>query len=146
MSGLRGELRLTRETAIFRKKICMEGSIMKNFTFAATLVGSAFLVGSAAMPANPETPGKPVTVKFSDLDLSRPSDAVRLYDRIRKAAIRACQPFDSRSSYEQERIGACVKVAIARAVDSVGKQELYAVYQIKTGAALAPRLAALERR
>jgi UrcA family protein len=124
----------------------MEGSIMNKFTFAATLVGSAFLASSGSMPAKSDTPGTPVTVKFSDLDLSQQPDALRLYDRIRKAAIRACQPFDSRSSYEQERIGACVKVAIARAVDSVGKQQLYAVYQVKTGAALAPRLAALERR
>lgn len=119
---------------------------MNKCILAAALIAAAVVLCSGALPAKSETAGKPLTVKFSDLDLSQHSDAVRLYDRIKKAAIQACEPYDSRSSYEQERIGACVKVAIARAVDSVGKQQLYAVYQTKTGAALAPRLAALEKR
>ena len=102
------------------------GSIIRG---AALLALSAALPVAGMLPAYAETQAAAVVVRFSDLDLSRQSGAAELYARISRAATRACQPFDSRSSYEQQRMQACVKSAIARAVDQADKPLLYSMHE-----------------
>lgn len=73
-----------------------------------------------------------ITVGFSDLDLSVPKDAAVLYRRIQKAARDACGgSVPSRTISQQKEFLACQDVAIARAVEHVGRSELLAVHRGK---------------
>jgi UrcA family protein len=69
-----------------------------------------------------------VTVKFGDLDVSRPEGATALYRRIRAAAEQVCWLYDGWDLGPRFRMHSCMERAIAAAVRSVNRPELYAVY------------------
>ena len=69
-----------------------------------------------------------VNVKFADLNLSSPSGARVLYERIRAAAENACSYYWFQSDADQVR---CVHDAIANAVTKVDRPALLAVYNAK---------------
>src|SRR5262245_11421333 len=93
---------------------------------ATTIFGalvSSFSVVSAADPGSAS-----VTVKFADLDIASPSDALVLYERIRAAAQSACSYFWFKTDADEAR---CVHGAIANAVTTVNQPALNAVYNAK---------------
>lgn len=101
--------------------------------FAIVLVGGV-VSGFAVKPAHADSFDVPqVTVKFADLDISRPAGAARLYGRIKTAATMVCSSFDRSGLAAQVNFKACVSDAIARAVAKVDSPSLYAVYSAKTG-------------
>ncbi len=79
---------------------------------------------------------KSVTVRLSDLDLKQPADAAKLYQRIRRAAERACgDGLTSGSPLAQPVDRDCVSNAIAHAVATVDRPLLTTIYQRTAGAA-----------
>ena len=72
-------------------------------------------------------------VKFGDLNLSNPQGAAKLYSRVVAAADMVCKPFDinSRNLGSRARLDACVHKAIAGAVTTIGRPELFAIYNAK---------------
>ena len=83
-----------------------------------------------------------VTVKFGDLDVSRPQGAAVLYGRIRAAAEKVCAPFEADGVKARIRLNQCINKAVSEAVTKVGQPELSAVYSAKRGRSPATRLAA----
>ncbi len=70
-----------------------------------------------------------VTVQVSDLNLKRPADAARLYQRIRRAAERACgDGLVSSSPLAQPADRDCVRNAIAAAMSNLSEPLVTAVH------------------
>ena len=118
--------------------------------FHSLIATSLFCVlssGLAALPAAADSfePLK-VTVKFGDLDISRPQGAAVLYLRIRAAAQNVCSSFDGSGLSAKMHLDACVKKAVADAVTTVDNPALFAVYSAKTGKTLPARVASLQYR
>jgi UrcA family protein len=85
-------------------------------------------------------------VKFADLDVSQPRDAAILYSRIRTAAEELCSPLQSSGlgmATRAEKAHICVRESIARAVASVDKPALSAVYAARNPAPAASLIAVL---
>jgi UrcA family protein len=97
----------------------------------ATLAAVLTVNLASATPADDSV--RSVVVRYSDLDLSQPADARRLYDRIKKAARAVCEanPFSDLAQLAQYRM--CVSRAVRDAVDKVAaqsdsRQSLYALF------------------
>jgi UrcA family protein len=69
-----------------------------------------------------------VTVKFADLDISNPSGALVLYERIRRAAQGICSYYWFGTDAYEAR---CVHDTIGNAVTKVNQPALSAVYNTK---------------
>jgi len=67
-------------------------------------------------------------VKFADLNISKPSGALVLYDRIRAAAQDVCAYYWFKTDADE---ALCVHDAIANAVTKVNQPALSAVYNAK---------------
>jgi UrcA family protein len=72
------------------------------------------------------------TVRFADLDLTRPAGVTVLRQRIRAAAEEVCQPLSEHDLGMLAASRACVTDAIARAVKDVNSPMLSRSYQGKT--------------
>jgi UrcA family protein len=105
------------------------------------LVGAIFSSFAALLAAADGLDPLRVTVKFGDLDVSRPQGAAVLYDRIREAAEKVCPPFEVDSRKARIRRDQCINKAISEAVTKVGQPELSAVYSAKQRKSPATRLA-----
>ena len=66
------------------------------------------------------------TVSYRDLDLSRPTDAAVLYERIGQAAAEVCEPFDAAKGHAASLQHKCVDRAIATTVARVNDANLTA--------------------
>jgi UrcA family protein len=86
-------------------------------------LASSFSAVSAADPSPVS-----INVKFADLNISTPSGALVLYDRIRAAAQGACSHYWFAKDADEAR---CVRDAIATAVTKVNRPALFAVYNTK---------------
>jgi UrcA family protein len=86
------------------------------------------------------------TVKFADLDTSRPQGAATLYRRIHAAAQKVCSPFEGSSLSAKIHLDACVKKAVADAVAAVDQPALFAIYSAKMGKTPPARVASLQGR
>jgi len=106
----------------------------------ATAIFGALASSFSAVSAADAGP-KPVslTVKFTDLNISKPPGAAVLYSRINAAAISACSFYWFRSDAVQDR---CVHDAIANAVIKVNQPALFAVYNAKNKPSLPTALVA----
>ena len=93
---------------------------------ASAIFGALALSFSAVSAADPSTAS--VTVKLADLNISNPSGALVLYDRIRAAAKGACSYYWFKTDADEAR---CVHEAIANAVIKVNQPTLSAVYNAK---------------
>ena len=111
---------------------------------AAACALSAAMVVLMTLPAQANEVQRGVSVRFADLNLSRTSDAERLYDRIKTAAIQTCSPFDSSNVFEQARMSDCVRDAITRAVAKISRRTLHDVYLARRGSAPPPPLVAMQ--
>ena len=89
---------------------------------AAAIFGALASSFSAVSTADPHSAS--ITVKFADLDVSSPSGAHVLYERIRAAAQGACSYFWFKTDADEAR---CVQQTIANAVTKVNQPALSAV-------------------
>ena len=113
---------------------------MKMLSIAVALLFTVSVGSLASVPANAGTGNiASLTVNFADLDVSRPEGAVRLYERIRSAAVSLCGRFDSGAIGKEATFYACVNDTVARAVAKIDNASLYAVHDAKTGAQIPPR-------
>jgi len=69
-----------------------------------------------------------IIVKYADLNISSPSGALVLYERIRAAAQSACSYFWFKTDADEAR---CLQNTIAKAVAKVNQPALSAVYNSK---------------
>jgi UrcA family protein len=104
--------------------------ILATAAFGAMMSSLACVASAADVTDVPQT-----TVKYGDLNVSNPPGAVALYDRIRNAAHKVCQPADNHYLSVKPRNDACIREAIASAVAKVGDPALLAVYNEKNGTA-----------
>jgi UrcA family protein len=100
-------------------------NVNRIFNRRAAMLGVALLC-SVVAAANPV---KSMTVRYSDLDLSRPEDARRLYQRIQHAALLVCAGDDSRETEVQVRFRVCYRQAVDNAVRKVGSDKLAALHR-----------------
>ena len=107
---------------------------------AAAVFGALASSFSAVTAADPTTAS--VNVKFADLNLSSPSGARVLYDRIQAAAKGACSYYWFETDAAEAR---CIHNSIANAVIKVNRPALFAVYEAKNPTRLPNPLVSQER-
>lgn len=86
-------------------------------------VATAHLAAAAPEANAPRS----AVVRYTDLDPTRPEDARRLYDRIRRAARAVC---DDEPSSDLERLreyDKCLRRAVTEAVEKVQSEEVSAI-------------------
>jgi UrcA family protein len=105
------------------------------FGVLAASFGAAFAAGTSSDPVS-------VNVRYSDLNVSRPRDALVLYNRIQRAAENACSYWWFKSDADESR---CVHDAIANTVTKVNHPALFAVYNSKNKAPLPGTLVSQSR-
>ncbi|HLZ83640.1 MAG TPA: UrcA family protein [Caulobacteraceae bacterium] len=100
--------------------------------FALALAAAA----PVAMPAHADRPTA-VEVRFNDLDLNRPSDAVVMLGRLDQAALQACgaSRFSLREYQQSIRWSRCYADGMGRAVSELNAPALTAAYERETGRA-----------
>jgi UrcA family protein len=114
---------------------------------SATALCGVFASSFAALPATSHSFAPlTVTVKFGDLDVSRPHDAAVLYGRIRAAAAKVCSPYEGSGLAAKSHLDACINEAIAKAVTTVDAPALSRVYGAKTRTSVPTHLVSLESR
>jgi UrcA family protein len=86
-------------------------------------LAASFSAVSAADPGSVR-----VSVKFADLNIAKPSDALVLYNRIRAAAQGACSYYWFERDTDEAR---CVHDAIANAVIKINQPELSSAYSAR---------------
>jgi UrcA family protein len=98
---------------------------------------SLFAISASATAASSSEPQ--VSVEFKDLDLSKPSDAKRLYQRLRLAANEVCIGFAQSTSALRKNTprARCENAAVANAVEAIGNPNLTALYEAKNDVKLA---------
>jgi UrcA family protein len=90
---------------------------------------------SAAGPSNTqsvENGALTYVVRFADLDLSNIQGTTELYGRLRSAARVVCEPLESRDWRTSTKHEACMRTAIADAVESVDRPLLSQYHQLRT--------------
>lgn len=115
---------------------------MNRFT-TTILVAAVTAISPQLSFARPPDPPR-VTVRFADLDLSRPEGAQTLYSRLRGAAEQVCEQVRSESglSWAFREQKACIDKATAAAIAKVNRPLLTAYWQSKTGPRTLPAVAA----
>jgi UrcA family protein len=114
--------------------------------------GSAMVLAAvvAMIPALPAVAGDAlapkVTVKFADLDVSKPHDVAVLYSRIVSASEELCAPFDRNDMVLARKMRACVNSAVASAVNHANIPALTSVYTAKMHVAAPTLVASLQNR
>ena len=109
---------------------------------ASAIFGALASSFSAVSAADAGTDSVSLTVKFADLDISKPRGAALLYARISAAAKSACSFYWFKSDADEFR---CVHDAIANAVRKVNQPELFAVYNAKNKRSLPTALVSQSR-
>jgi len=107
---------------------------------ATAILGALASSFSAVSAADPSSVS--VTVKFADLNISKPSGTLALYNRIRAAAQGACSYYWFERDSDEAR---CVRDAIANAVTRINQPELSAVYKAKYKTSVPSALVSLSR-
>jgi UrcA family protein len=104
------------------------------------IFGALAATFSAVSAADPGSVN--ITVHFADLNISTPSGALVLYNRIRAAAQGACSYYWFERDADEAR---CVHDAIANAVSKVNQTGLSAVYDAKYKTSVPNTLVSLSR-
>ena len=107
---------------------------------ATVIFGALAPSFGAVSVADPSSTGVPV--KFADLNISSPSGALLLYERIRAAAQGACSYFWFKTDADEAR---CVHDAIANAVTKINQPALSAVYDAKNKTSVPSNLVSQSR-
>lgn len=97
---------------------------------ATAILGAIASSLMAVCAAADSTPAPAMTVKYGDLDVSRPRDAAELYKRIVAAAYDVCKGSDIDRNLNESLTQSvvCVDKAIANAVKQLGQPQLVAIY------------------
>jgi UrcA family protein len=97
------------------------------YRLSATGLIVGLLAAAPAFAAGDQGPS--MTVRFADLDISRPDDARELLSRIERGAKRVCQ-FNGIAGYPTygRVLRQCIEEAVERAVEGVGSPQLTAAY------------------
>jgi UrcA family protein len=98
----------------------------RNVLASAVLGAFACSLAALCTAAEPTDPPQ-TTVKFADLNVSKPEGAAALYARIQRAAREVCHPLEARD-FRSNAHAACVHKAIADAVAKVDRPALFNVY------------------
>jgi UrcA family protein len=106
---------------------------------ATAIFGALASTFSAVSAADAGTKPVSLTVKFADLNISKPPGTAVLYARINAAAESACSFYWFKSDADQNR---CVHDAIANAVMKINQPALSAVYNAKNKTSLPTALVA----
>lgn len=78
-------------------------------------------------------------VDYSDLNLSVPADADRLYTRLQRAAKHVCGPSDARDLRKASKQRDCYRESLATAVAAVNHHSVTALYRSDKSIKLAQR-------
>jgi UrcA family protein len=92
------------------------------------MLGLSLLCAGAALATPSGAPDNSVQVHYSDLDLSRPEGAQKLYRRIEFAAQRVCESYASNELERHEVYLKCYSKAVDDAVRKVGSDQLTALH------------------
>lgn len=103
---------------------------MKGIHRLITLAVCCFASLSPAFAAE-EIPAK-IVVRYSDLDLSRSRDALKLYHRMRRAAQAVCDSYPTLDLRQLAIRDACVDKALKKAVIELQSEEVAAIYRSET--------------
>lgn len=96
------------------------------------VVGTALVIAAASLFAGvasaTDSSEVSTVVKYRDLDPSLPGDAQRLYGRLKYAAKKVCDSYDSRGLEKKFREEACFDKALSTAVEKVNEPQLTALH------------------
>jgi UrcA family protein len=113
-----------------RKELIMKPFTANRYALLGMAMLAAALTANLASAATATTEGpKQTVVKYSDLDLSRPQDARRLYGRIKYAAREVCDNNASSDLHLLKIYQTCLRKAVTDAVAQVQSPQLAAVEQ-----------------
>jgi UrcA family protein len=94
---------------------------------ASMLVASAALADPSDAPAaTPRGTSETRIVKYADLDLTRPADVLKLYQRIEDTAKRVCTPLGNVVADD-----ACLSDALQRTIGKIGLPALTQIYMAR---------------
>lgn len=93
------------------------GLVALTLAFAATVSHAQSTVNTAR-----------ITVRYAELDVTKPAGAQALYRMIQQAAFDVCDGYVGRFSQMQTLKSACYKDAVANAVAAVGSPQLTALH------------------
>jgi UrcA family protein len=105
---------------------------------ALSLVGFTLLAGAVAAGPAPRT----IKLSYADLDLGTDDGVDALYQRLREAALAACNPSDTIDGRSQVSFEVCKVEALKRAVAQIGNGRLTARLKGKKVAAPTANFAA----
>jgi UrcA family protein len=105
---------------------------------ALSLVGFTLLAGAVAAGPAPRT----IKLSYADLDLGTDDGVDALYQRLREAALAACNPSDTIDGRSQVSFEVCKTEALKRAVAQIGNGRLTARLKGKKVAAPTANFAA----
>jgi len=107
----------------------MRTTIAKRYALVGMALLAASLTVNLASATTPDDGPKQSVVKFSDLDLSRPQDAHRLYSRIKHAARNVCDNYPSSDLRLLAMYETCMAKAISDAVAQVQSVQVAAIHR-----------------
>lgn len=110
-------------------------------TWAAVGAAALFTVNAHADDVIPQ-----LTVKYADLDLSKPADAKALYSRLEAASKVVCRALESREVSRRQQHQACYEQALSDAVAFVDHAGVTALYRSEGNMRIAQRNAGSQRR
>lgn len=101
--------------------------LAKRHALIAIAALAAALSANVASATTLDAEARQTVVRYSDLDLSRPQDARRLYGRILGAAREVCENFRSADLQRNRIYKQCVGKAVADAVAKVQSAQVAAI-------------------
>lgn len=116
----------------------------RKMLLAATITAAGFLSVTQAQAADTAPQTK---VNYADLNLDKPSDAAKLYERLRVAAEHVCATFEGLRRHERQLHKECINQSLDAAVADVNHSGVLALHGSKgrgerlasAPAAMAPR-------
>jgi len=105
----------------------MKPIIARKTAVIAMAALAAALTANLASATTVDDEARQIVVRYSDLDLSRPEDARRLYGRIQSAAREVCENFRSADLQRRQIYRQCMDKAIAGAVTRVQSAQVTAI-------------------
>jgi UrcA family protein len=110
----------------------MKSTIAKRYALICVATVAAGLAVNQASAAPADEAVKSVVVRYSDLDLTQPQDARKLYSRIQTAARSACGDAESPDLARFARFHNCIDQAVTRAVSEVNVQRVTEIHEAQS--------------
>jgi UrcA family protein len=93
------------------------------------LAAAVFAAPAFAVAGDAGRSAEPITVHYGELDLSKESDAAKLYSQLNVAARQICERLDGRELARKAAYKACFNETLANAVLQVNRDAVTAVHQ-----------------